>query len=149
MEHWTISNDTLNEQTLQHRWPRSRPVLSGRHNRLNYSQYAKNYDRIKDEFPEQFQKISDKYSEQTIRQQKFKWNLKTRKWIFKEKEGYQSNLNPRTNKWSRCLTDSNHQMINIIHWNKSRINKQVMSDVIEFKNEAEVRILSQNEEEVE
>ena len=40
-------------------------------------------------------------------------------------------------------------MINIIHWDKSGPNKQVMSDVIEFKNEAEVRISSQNEEEVE
>ena len=40
-------------------------------------------------------------------------------------------------------------MINIIRWNKSRIHKQVKSDVIEFKNEAEVRISSQNEEEVE
>ena len=40
MEHWTTSNGTLSEQTLQHCRPRSWPVLSDRHNRWNNSQYA-------------------------------------------------------------------------------------------------------------
>ena len=45
--------------------------------------------------------------------------------------------------WQQPPNDQYHSL------EKSRINKQVMSNVIEFKNEAEVRILSQNEEEVE